>query len=80
MGAVVRVKVQAAKVLPTELKRKWAESWDKENSRTTSLQQIEAKLVAAEQRREQRREVGHAGAPGAWEVSHAAHVSLNAYE
>ncbi len=57
MKVMVRIRVDAPMPLSTELKRKWAESWTASESKTTSLEQIETKQRAAEQRREQRREV-----------------------
>lgn len=55
MGTVVRVRVEGSP-LPSIVKRKW-ENWDREALKTKSIEEIEAKLTAAEQRREQRKEV-----------------------
>lgn len=67
----VRIKVQGTP-LPTRVKRKWA-AWDKESVRSTSLEQIEAKLSAAEQRREVR-ESGRISVGCMWPVAGSVHA------
>lgn len=48
---VVRVKVEGTP-LPTQVKRKWASNKENAASKTTTIQDIEMKLLAAGQRRE----------------------------